>query len=98
MSPLQAHPPIHPLKAVSRSDLEPDAWKVYEFIARHFLACVSQDAEGSLTTVTVSAHSNGSGPFAGKFGARWNIVGSLPTAAELGVPSGHIECPVMLLF
>ncbi|WP_406661199.1 DNA topoisomerase [Methanolobus sp. ZRKC3] len=37
------HPPIHPIKAVSRADVEknvrmPDAWMIYDLIARHFLA------------------------------------------------------------
>ncbi|WP_407356713.1 DNA topoisomerase [Methanolobus sp. WCC5] len=37
------HPPIHPIKAASKDDVEksvrmPDAWKVYDLIVRHFLA------------------------------------------------------------
>jgi DNA topoisomerase-3 len=47
----QAHPPIHPLKAGGH--LQGDEARVYEFIARHFLACVSQDALGKETTVSI---------------------------------------------
>jgi DNA topoisomerase-1 len=37
------HPPIHPIKAASKDDIEksirmPDAWKIYDLIVRHFLA------------------------------------------------------------
>ncbi len=37
------HPPIHPIKAASKDDIEksvrmPNAWKVYDLIVRHFLA------------------------------------------------------------
>ena len=40
------HSPIHPLKLASPADVGDD-WKVYELIARHFLACCSQDAHGN---------------------------------------------------
>lgn len=40
----QAHAPIYPLKP--GSSLIGDERKVYEFIARHFLACISEDAKG----------------------------------------------------
>ena len=44
----QAHPPIHPLKnGAGLTGLEA---KVYEFIARRFLACLSRDARGSEVT------------------------------------------------
>ena len=39
-----AHPPIHPTKY--KSDLSGNESRVYEFIVRHFLACVSRDAIG----------------------------------------------------
>ena len=47
----QAHPPIHPLKP--STSLAGNEAKVYELIARHFLACVSQDAVGKETTVEI---------------------------------------------
>ncbi|KAL8440282.1 hypothetical protein Efla_004978 [Eimeria flavescens] len=47
-----AHPPIHPVKAVSREECESEEeWKLYEAITRHFLACCSSDAIGFETKV-----------------------------------------------
>ena len=48
----QAHPPIHPIKQASH--LTGDEARVYEFIVRHFLACVSRDAKGAETTVNIN--------------------------------------------
>ncbi|KAI8796900.1 DNA topoisomerase 3-alpha [Biomphalaria glabrata] len=48
----QAHPPIHPLKY--SNNLQGNDRKVYEFIVRHFLACVSQDAQGHETVVEIN--------------------------------------------
>lgn len=47
----QAHPPIHPTKFAH--NLQGNEGRVYEFIVRHFLACVSQDALGQETVVDV---------------------------------------------
>ncbi|XP_040927756.1 DNA topoisomerase 3-alpha isoform X2 [Betta splendens] len=47
----QAHPPIHPTKFTGA--LQGNEERVYEFIARHFLACVSQDALGQETVVDI---------------------------------------------
>ncbi|KAG7157742.1 DNA topoisomerase 3-alpha-like [Homarus americanus] len=47
----QAHPPIHPTKYVST--LQGNEQKIYEFIVRHFLACVSKDARGTETIVEI---------------------------------------------
>nr|XP_061805264.1 DNA topoisomerase 3-alpha-like [Nerophis lumbriciformis] len=47
----QAHPPIHPTKYTST--LQGNEECVYEFIVRHFLACVSQDALGQETIVDI---------------------------------------------
>ncbi|XP_052264208.1 DNA topoisomerase 3-alpha-like isoform X2 [Dreissena polymorpha] len=46
-----AHPPIHPTKYTD--NLQGDEKRVYEFVVRHFLACVSQDAQGFETTVEI---------------------------------------------
>lgn len=48
----QAHPPIHPTKCAS--NLQGNEAKVYEYIVRHFLACVSKNAEGLETTVNIT--------------------------------------------
>lgn len=47
----QAHPPIHPTKFTN--NLQGNEARVYEFIVRHFLACVSQDALGHETVVDI---------------------------------------------
>ncbi|XP_054464313.1 LOW QUALITY PROTEIN: DNA topoisomerase 3-alpha [Anoplopoma fimbria] len=47
----QAHPPIHPTKF--SSTLQGNEGRLYEFIVRHFLACVSQDAAGQETVVDI---------------------------------------------
>uniref|UniRef100_A0A8C5A0A4 DNA topoisomerase n=1 Tax=Gadus morhua TaxID=8049 RepID=A0A8C5A0A4_GADMO len=47
----QAHPPIHPTKY--GANLQGNEGRVYEFIVRHFLACVSQDAVGQETVVDI---------------------------------------------
>ncbi|CAH8456809.1 unnamed protein product [Dicrocoelium dendriticum] len=45
----KAHPPIHPLKL--GCNLQGDEARLYELITRHFLACLSADAQGSETLV-----------------------------------------------
>ncbi|XP_012057921.1 PREDICTED: DNA topoisomerase 3-alpha-like [Atta cephalotes] len=47
----QAHPPIHPIKYTD--NLYGNEAKVYEFVVRHFLACLSKNAEGRETTVEI---------------------------------------------
>lgn len=65
----QAHSPIYPLK--EGGSLERDERKVYEFIARRFLGCVSENARGVETEYTMSvAHSNGGGCRAEEFRCR----------------------------
>ncbi|XP_078691459.1 DNA topoisomerase 3-alpha-like isoform X1 [Branchiostoma floridae x Branchiostoma belcheri] len=46
-----AHPPIHPTKYTD--NLQGNEKRLYEFIVRHFLACLSQDAQGQETTVEI---------------------------------------------
>ncbi|KAJ3093186.1 DNA topoisomerase 3-alpha [Quaeritorhiza haematococci] len=45
----KAHPPIHPTR--EGSGLQGDQRRVFELVARRFLACVSEDAKGHETTV-----------------------------------------------
>lgn len=48
----QAHPPVHPTKAVVPGELNNrKEEQVYELIARHFVACCSKDATGRQTNV-----------------------------------------------
>ena len=42
----KAHPPIHPVKCPKPDELNYKEKKIYELLARHFLACVSTDAKG----------------------------------------------------
>lgn len=50
----KAHPPIHPVKNASRNEMGTDEWRVYELVARHFLACISKDAVGAETRIDVT--------------------------------------------
>lgn len=47
----QAHPPIHPLKYAP--GLQGNEKRIYEFVVRHFLACLSKHAEGLETIVDI---------------------------------------------
>jgi DNA topoisomerase III len=47
----KAHPPIHPVKAAQKEDLNFDEWRIYELVTRHFLATISKDAVGMKTTI-----------------------------------------------
>ncbi|KAK9508812.1 hypothetical protein O3M35_006277 [Rhynocoris fuscipes] len=47
----QSHPPIHPIKYTN--SLQGNEARIYEFIVRHFLACVSKDAKGHETNVLI---------------------------------------------
>ena len=35
------HPPITPMRPASSNELSGDAWRVYDYIVRHFIATVS---------------------------------------------------------
>ena len=47
------HPPIYPTGASRKAKLKPDAWRVYEAIARRFLATLSPPAVHEVTTVHI---------------------------------------------
>ncbi|OXU30865.1 hypothetical protein TSAR_001335, partial [Trichomalopsis sarcophagae] len=47
----QAHPPIHPTKFTDT--LRGNEARVYEYVVRHFLACLSKNAEGHETIVEI---------------------------------------------
>lgn len=40
------------MKASSRNELDGDAWRLYDYITRHFIATVSKDCTYRSTTVT----------------------------------------------
>ncbi len=47
------HPPIYPTQGAKKSDLRPDHWRVYELVARRFLAtvapnCIAEVSEAKL--------------------------------------------------
>ena len=48
----EAHLPIHPTKFVQ--DLDERSYKVFEVVVRYFLACMSRDAQGNETVITIS--------------------------------------------
>ena len=49
----KAHPPIHPVNFVDPSVLSHEEQRVHEFVVRRFLACCSQDAQGSKTEISL---------------------------------------------
>lgn len=49
----QAHPPIHPICAATPQALKDDEKRVFEFVARRFLACCSDDAKGQTSEVEI---------------------------------------------
>ncbi|XP_047004194.1 DNA topoisomerase 3-beta-1 [Schistocerca americana] len=48
------HPPITPMKLANKGDLDNDAWRLYDYITRHFIATVSRDCKYLSTTVAFS--------------------------------------------
>lgn len=50
----KAHPPIHPIVSLGpEANISPLERRVYEYVARHFLASCSEDAKGQTTTLTL---------------------------------------------
>lgn len=47
------HPPITPLKAAQRSTFDPDSWKIYDYVCRHFLGTISKDLKYSEVTTEI---------------------------------------------
>ncbi len=45
------HPPIYPVEARNRKDLDADQWKIYELVARRFLATVSDPSQSERTNI-----------------------------------------------
>lgn len=47
------HPPITPMKCASFSELGGDAWRIYEYITRHFIASLAPDMVHEVTTIVI---------------------------------------------
>lgn len=47
------HPPITPMKGASEFELVGDMWRMYEYIARHFIATLAPDMVQEVTTITI---------------------------------------------
>lgn len=56
-TPAGDHPPITPIRSATEAELGGESYRLYELIARHFLATVSPDAVYLATKVTFSAGS-----------------------------------------
>ncbi|XP_009436164.1 DNA topoisomerase 3-beta-1 isoform X3 [Pan troglodytes] len=46
------HPPITPMKSATEAELGGDAWRLYEYITRHFIATVSHDCKYLQSTIS----------------------------------------------
>ena len=60
-----AHPPIHPVAPVKRSEIKEDEWKIYELVVRRFFATFAGEAEWDTLKVEIDINnedfkSNGS--------------------------------------
>ncbi|XP_050303621.1 DNA topoisomerase 3-beta-1 [Anthonomus grandis grandis] len=47
------HPPITPMKAASRTELDGDAWKLYDYITRHFIGTLAKDCKYLSTSIKI---------------------------------------------
>ena len=47
------HPPITPTRAASRDHFDGDAWRIYDYVVRHFLGTVSYNCKYATTTVNL---------------------------------------------
>ncbi len=48
------HPPITPMRPASRDQLDGDAWKIYDYVVRHFIGTVSYNCKYMATTLSIS--------------------------------------------
>ena len=49
------HPPIYPTQGAKKSDLRPDHWRVYELVARRFLATVAPNCIAEVSETKLDA-------------------------------------------
>jgi len=45
------HPPITPMRAATRNELDGDSWKIYDYVVRHFIGTVSYNCKYQSTTI-----------------------------------------------
>lgn len=48
------HPPITPMRAASRDQLDGDSWRVYDYVVRHFIASLSRNCKYLSTVITIT--------------------------------------------
>ncbi|KAE8634723.1 hypothetical protein XENTR_v10002414 [Xenopus tropicalis] len=48
------HPPITPMRSATEAELGGDAWRLYEYITRHFIATISHDCKYLQTSIAFS--------------------------------------------
>ncbi|MDD1706068.1 MAG: DNA topoisomerase I [Methanoregulaceae archaeon] len=81
------HPPIHPASAATRQSLGEERWKIYELVARRFLATLSPDARWKTMKVNFEA---GTEPYTATGGQLvepgWRKVYPYSTATEYILP------------
>lgn len=51
------HPPITPMKCANFNELSGDAWRIYDYITRHFLATLSSDMVHEVNTLIIDINS-----------------------------------------
>ncbi|XP_066150549.1 DNA topoisomerase 3-beta-1 isoform X1 [Euwallacea fornicatus] len=47
------HPPITPMKTATRNELDGDAWKLYDYITRHFIGTLAKDCRFLSTVIKI---------------------------------------------
>jgi DNA topoisomerase-1 len=81
------HPPIHPASAATRQSLGEERWKIYELVARRFLATLAPDARWKTMKVNFDA---GDEPYTTTGGQMiepgWRKVYPYSTATEFILP------------
>lgn len=80
------HPPITPMKSATEAELGGDAWRLYEYITRHFIATVSHDCKYLQSTISFRI-----GPE--HFTCTGKTVISPGTMADHGGPFSSIQTP-----
>ena len=91
------HPPITPARHANAGELHGDAWRIYEYVCRHFIASVSPDCKFTKTKITIDMNGEvftASGKIIEEKG--WTVVmpGSLPKDEPMPQVSQGEELPM----